>query len=116
MKFNWQELPSDGLHWLLVDFDKTIADNSGYPDYKPSDPIEGAVESLRELNKQGYKITIFTARAWSDYHNIENYCEFYGIPVRRIICGKPLAVCLIDDKAIGFLNWEQATKELKERF
>jgi hypothetical protein len=113
--FNWQPLASDGLRWLLVDFDLTIAGNSGHPDYLPSEPLEGAVESLKKLDKEGYKITIFTARAWSDYHNIENYCKHYGIPTRRIICGKPLAVCLIDDKAIGFLNWKQSLEDL-ERF
>lgn len=113
-KFNWAPITNQEIIWLLCDFDETIANNTGFPDYMPLEPLPGAVEALAEIDKMGYKITIFTARPWIDYKNIERYCKHYGIKARRIICGKPLGKCLIDDKAIGFKNWKQALKEFKE--
>lgn len=115
MKYNWHPIENKEIKWLLVDFDETIANNDGFPNYTPLEPIEGAVESLQELDKAGYKITVFTARAWVDYANIEKYCKHYKIPVRRIICGKPLGKCLIDDRAIGFRgDWKKTLQEFKE--
>ena len=105
--FNWAPLENTEIKWLGVDFDDTIAGNNGFPNFIPKEPLPGAVEALNKLNDAGYKITIFTARPWVDYQNIEKYCEHYNIPVRRIICGKPLFKWMIDDKNIEFKNsWE----------
>lgn len=104
------------MRWIGVDWDKTVVDNSGYPDFIPTTPIEGAVETLNKLNDDGWKIIIFTARPWADYQNIEKYCEEYKIPVRRIICGKPLFVCMIDDKNIEFNgNWKEVGYKIWKR-
>lgn len=113
-KFTWHPLMGEEIKWLLVDFDETIANNNGFPNYLPQEPLVGAVTTLKKIEKMGYKITIFTARPWVDYKNIEKYCKHYGINARRIICGKPLGKCLIDDRAIGFKNWKQTLKEFKE--
>jgi hypothetical protein len=111
--YNWTPITNDEIKWVGVDFDETIANNSGYPDYIPAEPLKGAMESLLKLDQNGYKITIFTARPWVDYSNIEKYCEFYNIPARRIICGKPLFKCMIDDKGIGFRgDWDKTLEEV----
>lgn len=107
--YHWTPLTEEDIVWQGVDFDKTIASNSGHPLYLPGEPLPGAVEALQELDRRGFKITIFTARAWTDYKNIEQYCEHYNIPVRRIICGKPLLKSMIDDKNIEFDgDWDKA--------
>lgn len=112
MKYIWQPLKNDEVKWIGVDFDDTIASNSSFPLYVPSEPLPGAVEALKKLNNMGYKITIFTARHWADYQNVENYCLHYGIPFRRIICGKPLFKCVIDDKNVAFKgDWEKAVED-----
>ena len=99
-----------------IDFDNTITDNSGFPNYTPTIPLSGAIESLNRLSEEGYKIIIYTARPWSDYHNIEKYCDKYGIPVRRIICGKPLFNCVIDDKNIEFSgDWKMVEFKVHNR-
>lgn len=103
---NWTQLPNDGLTWLAVDFDGTIASNSGYPDFIPDKPLEGVKEELQHLESQGYKIIIHTARPWADYHNIENFMLNHGLPFRRIVCGKLLAKYYIDDRNAGGLNWD----------
>ena len=104
---------SDKLKWLLVDLDDTVARNSGHPRFILEQPVKGAREALERLTDKGYKITIFTARAWSDYEEIELWLLQHKIPFRRIICGKPLGHRLIDDRAIGFKdNWEDIVNEL----
>lgn len=107
--YNWTPIKNEEIKWIGIDWDDTVASNSGFPDFIPGEPLPGAVKALNKLNEMGYKITIFTARPWVDYQNIENYCEHYGIPVRRIICGKPLFKCIIDDKNVAFKgDWDKA--------
>lgn len=109
MKYNWTPLENIEIKWIGVDWDDTIASNSGFPDFIPGEPLPGALEALKAIDDMGYKITIYTARPWSDYQNIERYCEHYGIKARRIICGKPLFKWIIDDKNIEFKgNWQEA--------
>lgn len=113
---NWEPLDHDSLKWLLVDFDFTICKNSGYPDFIPTEPIEGAKEALKKLDAEGWKITIFTSRHWSDYHNIENWLIDQDIPFRRIICGKPLGRWMIDDRNLEFDgNWKRTLRRLKQK-
>lgn len=112
-KIKWSPLENEDIKWVGIDWDDCLFHNTGFPDFTPTHPYEGAVEAMKYLDYLGYKITIFTARPWSDYQNIENFCEYYNIPVRRIICGKPLLKWMIDDKAIGFRgDWKKTLKEI----
>lgn len=112
--YNWTPLTNEEIKWIGVDWDDTIATNSGFPTFIPGEPLVGAVESLQKLNDEGYKITIFTARPWADYANLEKYCEHYNIPARRIICGKPLFKCIIDDKNLEFNgDWKKVLEKVK---
>ena len=106
-------LNNDDLRWLLVDFDDTICHNSGSPDYTPTTPLEGAKESLDKLVKDGWKITIYTARSWSDYQRIESWLDEHQIPHRRIICGKPLGKYIIDDRNLPFNgDWKEVINKI----
>ncbi len=105
--------PLDHLRWIGVDFDGTLAGNSGFPHYLPGGPLPGAVEAMQKIDAQGYQIVIFTARAWSEYHNIVAWCKEYNVPVRRIVCGKPLFLYMIDDKNIEFHgDWNHVLDKL----
>jgi hypothetical protein len=95
-------LTNDELLWVLVDFDNTICNNSGYPDFVPTEPIKGAREALQEIIDKGLKVLVYTARAWSDYSLIEEWLIKNEMPFKTIICGKPLGRVIIDDRAIGF--------------
>jgi len=101
----WTPLPNEGLKWIAVDFDGTIAKNSGFPDFIPSEPLEGVKKILDRFVAQGYKIIVHTARPWADYDNIEKWCIENEIPFRRIVCGKLLAKFYIDDRNAGGLNF-----------
>jgi len=63
---------------------------------------KGAREFCQKLVKDGWKIIIYTSRHWADYELIEKWCQKNKIPVRRIICGKPLFRCIIDDRCMEF--------------
>ena len=105
--YNWQPITDEEVKWWGVDFDWTICKNTGHPLYIPTEPLEGAVEALKLIDSLGYKITVFTARHWADYQNIESWCNHFGIPVRRIICGKPLLRTMYDDKNFGTkIDWQ----------
>ena len=105
---NWTPIPSDHLKWLCVDFDETISQNSGHPDFVPHKPVKGAIAALQELDRRGYKIIVYTARPWADYVNIEDWLLEYSVPFRRIVCGKVLAKHYIDDKNLGTtIDWEE---------
>jgi hypothetical protein len=111
---NWKPIEEPEVKWIAVDFDKTLAEGGTFPDFIPGPPLPGAVEAMKRLDERGFKITIFTSRHWADYHNIEKWCEVYGIPVRRILCGKPLYKYLIDDRNIAFDgDWETTISKVK---
>lgn len=107
-------IKTDDLKWLLVDLDETVATNFGPPTYVLGLPIEGAREAIKKLAKKGWKITIYTARPWADYQEIEDWLDTNKIPHRRIICGKPLGRWIVDDKNIEFKgDWNEVLKKIK---
>jgi 5-methylcytosine-specific restriction endonuclease McrA len=106
-------LTNEELRWIGVDWDGTIMETHP-PRFEFVKPLEGAVESLKELHKKGWKITIYTARPWVDYNKIESACIKFEIPFRRIICGKPLFKYMIDDRNIEFNGkWKKTLKKVK---
>src|SRR5688500_16532606 len=88
------------LLWVGVDLDETLA-YTVWPEPGIGEPIHENVAKLREVHAAGYKIRIFTARPWSDYHNIERWLKDHDIPFKSIDCGKPLYLLIIDDKAVN---------------
>jgi hypothetical protein len=93
--------PRADLRWVAIDLDGTLADSLWTPDNPTSHigyPIWENVRKAREVEAAGYKIVIHTSRGWTDYENIEGWCNHYNVPYRRIVCGKLLAVLYIDDR------------------
>lgn len=111
---NEPSLENDNMLWQLIDFDKVLCDSSGHPDYLMLGPMPGAVEGMKELDRRGWKLIIYTARPWADYLKIETWLKKHDIPSRRIVCGKLLGRWLLDDRAIEFkpydaeTSWERA--------
>ena len=112
--YQWRPLERNEAKWIGVDFDDCLAKNTGFPYFTPQEPMEGAIEAIKSLVDRGYKIQIYTARPSSEYHNVEGWCKYYGIPIKGIICGKLLVRVLIDDKAMHFTSWEQALKDVEK--
>jgi hypothetical protein len=96
--------PLANLQWAAVDLDGTLAQGIWTPDNPTSKiglPIWENVDKVLKLDAEGYKITIHTARGWTDYNNIERWLNHFQIPHRRIVCGKILAKVYIDDRALN---------------
>lgn len=91
------------LKWLAVDFDNTIVrsrwtvDN---PTAVPGEPIWGNVSKLNAAVAMGYKVWVHTARPWSDYEIVEACLLYHGIHFDGIVCGKLLALAMIDDRGV----------------
>ena len=92
----------DKLTHIGVDWDNTIFNTSGYPNYEPTAIIPGAKEGLDKIVAMGYKVVVFTARPWADLYLLKHLIKEHNLPVDQIICGKPLFLFLIDDKNIEF--------------
>lgn len=99
---------------ILIDFDNTIAHNSGHPFYEMRLPVKGAKEYLDKLKVDGWQISIYTTRPYTDKILIKEWLLKYEIPFVEIICGKAFGKYLVDDRAISFKgNWEEAYKLIK---
>ena len=87
--------------------------------YEGLEPVEGAVEKIRNLKKNGHYIIIYSARrmkthdgnvgkATADIGKITlEWLESYGILYDEIILGKPWADIYIDDNAVRFEGWDK---------
>lgn len=102
------------LRDVIIDFDDTIANNTGFPEFKLQKPIKDARESIEELIRKGYNIVIFTVRPSLDYYMIIRWLKKYKIRFNKLICDKPLGRYYIDDRGIEFKgNWNKVLKKIK---
>jgi hypothetical protein len=114
---------------IAIDFDGVVHMNSkGFHDGTVYDlPVEGAIESIKELSSKGFDIILFTAKVkpdrplvngktgselvwdWLSKYKIDKY-------VKEVTCEKPRALCYIDDKAIEFKSWDDVIDRLNNFF
>jgi len=110
---------------VAIDFDQVIHnDNLGWHDGTIyGEPIEGSIDAVRKLSEK-FTLVLFTAKAkpdrplvdgktgtelvweWLDKHNIKE-C------FKTITAEKPRCLFYIDDKAIRFINWQQALNDVE---
>ena len=113
---------------LLIDFDRVVHKyTDGWKDGTIYDvPVDGAIDSIKKLQSQGWQIVIFTTRSKdgdSRNYKIQDWLESYGfetlchglidyvdnLPFSKskivITNTKIPARAIIDDRAIRFTNW-----------
>jgi len=113
---------------ICLDLDGTIAKNKvGDQQYEDVEPMDNAVEVLNELKEQGFYIIIHTARNMGTCNNnlgrviarqakiITDGLDKYNIPYDELLFGKPNVDYFIDDKGIGFTNWNDTKNFLLEK-
>lgn len=88
------------LKWIFIDLDNTLA-HPVWPDPGIGEPIESGIAKLLEVHKAGYDVFIYTARHWGDYRQIKNWLNHHKIPFKGIVCGKPLCLRFVDDRAVN---------------
>lgn len=101
----------DPTRTLVFDIDDTILVTENR-DYDNSRPVEGVIEGMRALKKEGWRIVLHTARGQgrSDgdiekvreavTKEIEDFCEKHEVPYDELILGKVWAHLYVDDKAM----------------
>ena len=103
---------------IALDFDGVVHKYSkGYHDSTIYDePMEGAIESMKTLQTQGYVLVIHTARkdlegiaVWMNYWWYEKLGTMIGLDKIDITSTKPIATAYIDDNGIRFTNWNDIT-------
>lgn len=89
-----------GTLYIGVDFDDTIRD------YQTGGPIEPVVSAIKECNKLGLEVCLYTAREARDLVYALDYCKGVGIVVDYINYSplmpqvrKPLFNLFLDDRA-----------------
>lgn len=94
-------------------------------EYINVEPIEGAVETLQRLKKDGHYIIIMTARNMLTYNNnlgkiianqspvVIEWLNKHNIPYDEIHFGKPVADFYVDDKAFKLEDWETFNKQME---
>lgn len=107
---------------ICIDIDGTIAQlRKSDKDYNNLEPIEGAVESIQKLHREGHYIILYTARNMETHSGnigkvlaaqgaiLFEWLKKYQIPFDEIYFGKPSADVYIDDKALKFESWKNLT-------
>jgi capsule biosynthesis phosphatase len=111
---------------ICVDIDGVVCElRRDDQQYSELEPMQGAVEAIRDLRRSGHYIILYTARHmkttqanvgaviakqgkitldWLDNHHVE-YDEIYF--------GKPYADIYIDDLAKRFTSWDDILREIQ---
>ncbi|SEH05389.1 BT0820 family HAD-type phosphatase [Candidatus Venteria ishoeyi] len=102
---------------IAVDFDGTIVEHK-YPEI--GEELLFAFETLKQLQKQGHQLILWTFRAEKPLDDAVEYCrengvEFYAVNKSypeevydETISRKVDADCFIDDRNVGgFLGWSK---------
>lgn len=109
-----QRITSNELNWIGLDWDETLCHNTGLPDFIPTELLPGAKEAVEKIVSMGFQPVVYTARPWSEFHLIRDKVKEYNLPIKMIICGKPLMRLIVDDRNVEFNgNWEEAINKIK---
>ncbi len=100
---------------ICIDVDGTICHlRENTQNYQDVAPIKGAVQALKQLNKQGHYIILCTARHMKTCEanlgkviakeglNLMQWLQIHDFVFDELWFGKPYADIYIDDKALTF--------------
>lgn len=134
---NATDTPEKWLHNcqnnIAIDFDMVV--HYAYDGARDGEcygpPMPGAVEAIKAISKE-YDIIIHTCKARPNgpiyrFERENRFSQFTGeelvwewlaehglnTHVSEVTAIKPVAVLYLDDKAVRFLNWDQATQDIK---
>ena len=112
---------------IAVDLDKTLHDyHKGWHDGSIyGEPIEGMRELIHDLRELGIEIVIFSVRCFTRVINGEvqpdqcleviDWLKKHNIEYDKIeMTGKPICDWFLDDRAIRFIDAQQARRDLYE--
>ncbi|AIL66193.1 Haloacid dehalogenase-like hydrolase (plasmid) [Rickettsiales bacterium Ac37b] len=98
---------------IAIDMDGVLCSEEKTFSRSLAKPIVGAAESLRKIRKEGHKVIIYSARSWAELEMTQKWLEDNGFEYDGIHLGKITVDCFIDDRALGFKNWEDTLDLIK---
>ena len=99
---------------VCIDIDGTICSQEKPENYSNAVPLEGALETLSKIKKDGYNIVLFTARHFNHWETTKKWLKKYNVIYDQIVYGKPTAAYYIDDRAIQFKgDWNDVFHKIK---
>ena len=79
-------------------------------------PMEGALDSVRKLLREGHEVFVHTSKALSlsGHKAVSDWLDYYEFPDMHVI-EKPAADVYVDDKAVEFIDWIDVVQVVEER-
>lgn len=100
---------------LIIDLDGTICSEEKMFSRSLAKPIHKAIESVNSLYDQGHTIIIYSARLWIEFEMTSHWLQTNGVKYHQLVLGKPQGDVWIDDRAIGFTDWDTVMEKLNNR-
>jgi len=72
-------------------------------------PLPGALNAMQNL-EDDFTVVVYTTKAVTPEGQkvVQDWLKFYHIPYARVTAIKPNAVLFVDDRALRFVDWDQA--------
>lgn len=97
-------VPTEPRHrTIALDFDGVVhAYTSKFTPVPADPPREGALEFVRQLVDEGYRIVYHTARAGNAAYtdHVQDWLKRYDFPPGEVTAFKPAAIAYVDDRAV----------------
>jgi len=101
MKYHWSLFTDQQRELWNIDFDNTLTQgNVEYWNGERPQPDESVCEAVRQKYYDYDIIIVWTARPWSEAHQIAAHLTEWEVPYHGIRCQKGSATQYVDDKSI----------------
>lgn len=72
-------------------------------------PLPGALNAMQNL-EDDFTVVVYTTKAVTlgGQQAVEEWLKYYHIPYAQVTATKPNAVLYVDDRALRFVDWDQA--------
>jgi len=100
---------------IAVDFDGVLHDHAGcFGPVPVGPPVEGALEGVKRLIASGASLVVHSARLESPegWEGVVSWLDENGFPSMPLTIGKPNAKAYLDDRAIRFVDWDEALRSV----
>ena len=89
---------------IVCDIDGVLCTEEKTFERSIAKPLQKEIEILNALYNQNNIIILHTARGWGEFKMTERQLKKWGVKYHTLLCGKPIADILIDDRSVKFLR------------
>jgi hydroxymethylpyrimidine pyrophosphatase-like HAD family hydrolase len=85
---------------IVCDLDGVLCSEEKTFERAFAQPIKSEIEALNRLHDIGHVVLIHTARSWAEFLITSKQLKELGVRYHTLICGKPVADIVIDDRSV----------------